>query len=140
MLPVSYNCKKCPAQQPANVCPTKKSSDAEIKNVAQVELKATKDPLLTVSSVQPKGLQTPETAAALAFNSKKAHFFASKLDDRSIQLSARAKFQALLLVPLLFMNVLSQTPGIGSSNKALAEFVIVNGALKVAPPPALHLS
>lgn len=133
MLPITYNCKKCPAQEAKTVCPTTAKKSAE----KQIESRKV-NPALKVSQL--KSPELTDSQASLALNNQQNKFFAPKLDDRSTHLDPRAKFHAFILVPLLAFHVLSQTPGVGSSKAALSEFVITEGALKIAPAPALQIS
>ncbi len=153
MLPSAFNCKKCPAQESANVClaeapknlvQTNDSKSAVGPTMAEGQGFSHKNLLNSKlqNQFEPTHLKSPESTGFSGNTAASAKFFAPKLDDRSNRSFEQQLniVKAKVLVPLMLLHMFNQVPGIGSNSQSLAEFEIKNGVVASIPPSALNFS
>lgn len=153
MLPSAFNCKKCPAQESANVClaeaPKKLVQTNDGLNALSTAMAKSQSPSQTShlnsklqNQFEPTHLKSPESIGLSSNTAASAKFFAPKLDDRSNRSFEQQLniVKAKVLVPLMLLHMFNQVPGIGSNSQALAEFEIKNGVVASIPPSALNFS
>ena len=121
MLNVVLNCKKCPSMEQAEALAQKLEKPSCIQNIET----AAPAPVFSAVKVCHKNkssvkAQRQEKPAELVLTDPNNDFFAHELDDRS---TIATKVRSSVLGFLLFMQMLSNTPGIGSA-QSLSQFVI----------------
>jgi len=152
MLPLAFNCKKCPAQESANVCLAEAPNNfEESKSLNAIGLAAPmgqgenqKNHLNSKLRDQSKPihLKSPDFSSFSGNKTANTKFFAPKLDDRSNRSFEQQIniVKARVLTPLMILHMFNQVPGIGSNSQSLAEFEIKNGIVASIPPSALKFS
>lgn len=129
MFQVTYNCKKCPDQE-AKVCSLKNEETVVVNQV-------------TTAAKPVQSSETPFFKSAFkapALVSPTPKFFGLSVDDQSTPQIKKVSLKEQFLLVLLLVNVLSETPGIGSSAQASSQFVISQREVITAKPSALSFS
>lgn len=123
MFQVAYNCKKCPMQEQVDINNVVHGSQDQKQAQPDVAAGSTiQAPKVCNNQPGPKNasFKAQTVKKSLVLTDPDNDFFVSELDDRSTHF---VKPRTGLLVALLLVQFLSQTPGIGST-QSVSQFVI----------------